>query len=140
MIVALRGRWSQVGEGSCRSHMRRSSCSQVACSPLLGHHRTTLDAFDVRQRSVAAEGAARGEEATYHAATGGKGTRDQPAVGASIAEPGEAGRRPGGGAPVARKTFEPQVTRRAEAASGWAVSPAATGQAVARLRPDVGRG
>src|SRR2546422_6311655 len=123
----------------CRSHMRSSSCSQVESSALLGHDRTTRGALDVRQGSGAAEGAARGEEATYHAATGGKGTRDQPAVGASIAEPGEAGRRPGGGAPVARKTFEPQVTRRAEAASGWAVSPAATGQAVARLRPDVGR-
>src|SRR2546426_6785361 len=124
----------------CRSHMRSSSCSQVESSALLGHDRTTRGALDVRQGSGAAEGPAGGEEATYHAATGGKGTRDQPGGGASFAERGEAGRRPGGGAPVARKTFEPQVTRRAEAASGWAVSPAATGQAVARLRPDVGRG
>src|SRR2546425_10051251 len=108
MIVALRGRWRQVGERSCRSHMRSSSCSQVESSALLGHDRTTRGALDVRQGSGAAEGAARGEEATYHAATGGEGTRDQPAGGASIAEQGGAGKGTGGCATWCRKGSGPE--------------------------------
>jgi hypothetical protein len=88
----------------------------------------------------AAEGIARGQKATYHAATGGSGTRDQPAVGAGIAEADEVRRRPCGGASVAGKALESKVAGMGEAASPRAVSPVPTGQAVARLRSYVGRG
>ena len=70
-----------------------------------------------RQGSGAAEGIARGQKATYHAVTGGSGTRDEPAVGGGIAEADEVRRRPRRGAPVAGKALESKVADRDEAAS-----------------------
>src|ERR1022692_297375 len=95
----------------------------------MGDGGITRGAVDDRQGSGAAEGTARSQKATYHAATGGSGTRDQPAVGAGIAEADEVGRRPCGGAWVAGKGLESKVAGRGEAASPRAVSPVPTGQA-----------